>query len=103
MLIVNDMEQTKKFYQTVLGLHIIMDFGANITLTGGLSLQTKESYAEFIDKKENEIKLGGNDVEIYFEEDNFDAFVQKLEQFPEIQYVHPVKEHRVGPTSSSFL
>ena len=39
MLAVRDMERTVDFYKKVLGLHVIMDFGANKTLTGGLALQ----------------------------------------------------------------
>ena len=42
MIIVTDLENSKKFYKEVLGLRVIMDFGANITLTGGLCLQTKD-------------------------------------------------------------
>ena len=37
-----------EFYKNVFGLHVIMDFGANKTLTGGLALQTLETWQEFI-------------------------------------------------------
>lgn len=43
MLVVTDIEKSVTFYKKVLGLHIIMDFGANKTLTGGLALQTAET------------------------------------------------------------
>ena len=36
LLVVTDMERSKAFYREVLGLRVIMDFGANVTLTGGL-------------------------------------------------------------------
>lgn len=49
------------------------DIGANVTLTGGVALQTKESWKEFIHKNDNEITFNGNDAELYFEEDNFDS------------------------------
>ncbi len=45
-----------------------MDFGANKTLTGGLALQTVETYKNFIGT--NDISFGGNNFEIYFEEDD---------------------------------
>ena len=45
-----------------------MDFGANKTLTGGLALQTLETYKEFIGT--SDISFGGNNFEIYFEEDD---------------------------------
>ena len=38
MLVVSDMEKSKTFYKQVLGLRVIADFGANVTLTGGLAL-----------------------------------------------------------------
>ena len=39
MLVVTAIEKAKEFYKEVLGLRTIMDFGANVTLTGGVSLQ----------------------------------------------------------------
>lgn len=48
MLVVTDIDRSVEFYKKVFGLHIIMDFGANKTLTGGLALQTAETYKEFI-------------------------------------------------------
>ena len=68
MLVVTDIEKSVEFYKKVFGLHVIMDFGANKTLTGGLALQTVETYKDFIGK--SDISFGGNNFEIYFEEDN---------------------------------
>ncbi len=93
MLVVEDIDKSVAFYQNVLGLRVTMDFGANKTLTGGLCLQTLVSYKEFIGS--DEISFGGNNFEIYFEEDDFDAFAKRLEQF-DIEYVHPIKEHSWG-------
>ena len=96
LLVVSDMEKSKKFYKDVLNLRVIMDFGANVTLTGGLCLQTKETWMGFIDAKEEDIIFGGNNAEIYFEEDDFDAFAEKLKGIDDIDYVHPVIDHRWG-------
>ena len=95
LLVVTDMEASKKFYKEVLGLEVIQDFGANVTLTGGVCLQTKETWMDFINVKEDEIVFGGKNAEIYFEEDDFDAFVEKL-KMQDIEYLHPVLEHRWG-------
>ena len=64
MLVVTDIDKSAEFYKKVFGLHVIMDFGANKTLTGGLALQTVETYKEFI--VSSEISFGGNNFEIYF-------------------------------------
>lgn len=93
MLVVTDMEKTVEFYKRVLGLDVIMDFGANKVLTGGLALQTDETYRDFIGT--GEISFGSNNFEIYFEEDDFDQFTDKLKTC-DIEYVHPVKEHSWG-------
>mgnify|MGYP000784629226 CR=1 FL=1 len=45
MLVVSDIDKSFQFYKKALGLHVIMDFGANKTLTGGLALQTAETYS----------------------------------------------------------
>ena len=65
MLVVTDIDRSVEFYKKILGLHIIMNFGANKTLTGSLSLQNVETYKEFIGT--NDIYFGGNSFEIYFE------------------------------------
>jgi len=93
MLVVTDMDKTVAFYKRVLGLEVVMDFGANKTLTGGLALQTLETYKEFIDT--DDISFGGNNFELYFEEDDFDKFAHNLQKC-NVQYVHPVKEHSWG-------
>lgn len=93
MLVVTDMEKTVEFYKRVLGLDVITDFGANKVLTGGLALQTDETYRDFIGT--GEISFGSNNFEIYFEEDDFDQFTDKLKTC-DIEYVHPVKEHSWG-------
>lgn len=93
MLVVTDMDKTVAFYENVLGLQVVMDFGANKVLTGGLALQTLDTYREFIGT--DDISFGGNHFEIYFEEDEFDKFADNLRNC-NVQYVHPVKEHAWG-------
>lgn len=93
LLVVTDMDRSVAFYNEVLGLDIVIDFGANKTLTGGLALQTLETWKEFIGS--DDVSFGGNQMEIYFEENDFDSFAEKLKSF-DVDYVHPVQEHRWG-------
>ena len=60
MLVVTDIDKSVEFYKKVLGLHVIMDFGANKTLTGGLALQSLESWQEFIGTGKHIIEIGEN-------------------------------------------
>ena len=93
MLIVADIDKSVEFYKKVFGFRVIMDFGANKTLTGGLVLQTLDTWQEFIGTEA--VSFGGNSFEIYFEEDDFDKFAEKLKAF-DVEYVHPIKEHSWG-------
>lgn len=101
LITVKDIRKSIQFYQDVLGLEVICDFGANVTLTGGFSLQTLDSWKEFIQKQETEIMLGNNAGELYFEEDDMDAFLKKLEGF-DIEYIHPLMEHAWGQRGIRF-
>ena len=86
MLVVKDIDKSVEFYKQIFSLHVIMDFGANKTLTGGLTLQTEDTYKDFIGR---EIQFGGNDAEIYFEESDFDGFIEKLKGF-DVEYMKVV-------------
>lgn len=93
LLVVKDLQRSLNFYQKVLGLHKTADFGANVTLTGGISLQTEESWLDFIERKPSDLTYGGNASELYFETEDYDAFLTTLE---DVDLVHPPIEHRWG-------
>ncbi|MEG0663874.1 MAG: VOC family protein [Clostridia bacterium] len=96
MLVVKDIEKSKQFYKNILGLRVKMDLGVNVTLTGGVALQTQNSWKEFINKGDDVISYGGNNFELYFEETDFDVFIIKLKNMDNLNYVHPVFEHTWG-------
>ena len=75
---VRDMERALAFYRGVLGLEVVDDFGANVVLAGGLSLQTLETWAEFLDKPADDIRFGGNDAEIYYVAEDCAVFLGVL-------------------------
>jgi catechol 2,3-dioxygenase-like lactoylglutathione lyase family enzyme len=91
LIAVTEMERSKTFYKKHLGLNVEQDFGANVTLTGGIALQTLETWRGFI--AERDVRFGNNAAELYFEEDDFDGFVRKLDG---LQLVHPPYEHPWG-------
>ena len=78
LIAVTDMERSKAFYKKYLCLDVEVDFGANVTLTGGIALQTLDSWRGFIGGID--VSFKNNAVELYFEEDDFDTF-DKLFEF----------------------
>ncbi len=94
LIVVNDIEYSKAFYKDLFGLAVVMDFGENVVLTEGLTLQERKLWESFIGKK---IAVRGNDAELYFEENNIDQFLEKLEnsKYP-IEYLNKCMEHDWG-------
>ena len=93
LLAVSDMDRSLEFYSKLLGLSVELDFGANKTLTGGLVLQTLDTWQSFLGTKT--VSFGGNAAELYFEEEDFDSFLRKLDTCA-VDFVHPPKEHSWG-------
>lgn len=94
LIVVSDIEKSKAFYKELFGLFVLADFGENVILSEGLVLQEKKLWEKFIDKK---VSIGGNDSEIYFEENNIDQFRKKLDESDfNIEYINKCIEHEWG-------
>lgn len=93
LIAVEDMERSRRFYSEILGLAVIADFGANVTLEGGITLQTLDTWKTFI--RTDKVVLPNNAGELYFEEEDIDAFCARLKTF-NISYVHELFEHQWG-------
>lgn len=94
LIVVEDIERSKKFYQDLFGLRTLTDFGGNAVLTEGLALQDRKIWEKLIHKK---IACGDSDAELYFEENNMDDFIKKLEAYPEpVRYLNKLMEHGWG-------
>ena len=96
LYVIKDSEKTKAFYKEILGLRVITDFGANFVLTGGISFQTLDSWQNFIEKSTDDIYLNANNGEMYFESEDLDDFIKRLDSRDDIEYVHPLKTHDWG-------
>lgn len=94
LFVVEDIEKSKTFYTDLFGLMVVTDFGENVILTEGLVLQEKKLWEKFI---ESNVSVGGNDAELYFEENDIDGFLKKLEQSNfVIEYLNKCMEHHWG-------
>ncbi|MDP4183264.1 MAG: VOC family protein [Bacillota bacterium] len=91
VIAINDLDVSKKFYEDVLGQKIILDLGWNVVFSGGFAIQL--NFPEIISIDKNSVIRKSHNFELYFEEDDFDAFIRHLEKFDNIEYVHPPKKH----------
>ena len=94
LLVVKDIEKSKQFYHDLFGLDVILDNEGNVILTEGLVLQEKTIWKNFL---ERDIISESNSCELYFEEKNIEAFVEKLDKlYPDIKYVNRLMTHSWG-------
>lgn len=94
MIVVNDIEKSKKFYQNLFGLNVLVEYEGNLILTDGLVLQDKGVWEQATGRK---VIPENNASELYFEENNIEAFADKLENlYPETIYVNRLMTHSWG-------
>ena len=94
LIVVNDMEKAIKFYEDILGLHVILDQDGNVIMSEGLVLQDAKIWKEFLQK---DLVPKNHMTELYFEESDIERFVKKLEESDfEIEYVNELMEHSWG-------
>ena len=94
LIIVKDIEKAKQFYHDLFGLDVILDNDGNMILTEGLVLQDEAIWKKFLGK---DIIPRNHTCELYFEENDIEAFVQKLEKlYPSTEYVNRLMTHSWG-------
>ena len=100
LIVVKDIEKSKKFYHDLFGLDVILDNEGNVILTEGLVLQKEDIWKEFLEK---DIIPRNNSCELYFEEQDIEGFVERLEKlYPSIQYVNRLTEYSWGQKMVRF-
>ena len=63
LIVVKDIERSRKFYHDLFGLEMLLDNDGNMILTEGLVLQDEKIWKEFLKK---EIISQNNACELYF-------------------------------------
>ncbi|WKY44416.1 glyoxalase [Eubacteriaceae bacterium ES2] len=97
---VKDVKLSKQFYQDLFKLEVYQDYGINISF-GALSLQ--QEFDWLIGKPKESVLNKSHNMELYFEEVDFDSFIDKLEKRNDINYLdNGVKEASWGQRSIKF-
>ena len=94
LLAVKNMEKSKQFYTEVLGQKISMDVGANVTFRGNFALQ--QGFAELVGLDPASVKEKSHNAELYFDEDDIEAFDKRLREYKEVSLVHGIKQYPWG-------
>ncbi|MCR1988556.1 VOC family protein [Blautia coccoides] len=94
LISVADITAARKFYEDLFGLEVFQDYGRNIAFTCGLALQ--QDFDWLVDLPKEKILKKSNNAEIVFEEQDFDGFLNRLKEYPDIEYLGEVIEHSWG-------
>ena len=94
LIVVKDIEKSRKFYHDLFDIDLVLDNDGNMILTEGLVLQDEKIWKSFLDR---DIVPKSNSCELYFEEQDIEAFARKLEKlYPDIEYVNRLMTHSWG-------
>ena len=94
LIVVKDIEKSRKFYHDLFGIELVLDNDGNMILTEGLVLQDEKIWKRFLHR---DIIPKNHSCELYFEEQDIEAFIEKLERlYPAIEYVNPLMTHSWG-------
>jgi len=94
LIVVKDIEKSRKFYHDLFGMDLVLDNDGNMILTEGLVLQDDKIWRSFLDR---DIVPKSNSCELYFEEQDIESFIEKLERlYPTIEYVNQLMTHSWG-------
>lgn len=96
LIAVSNVDISRKFYEEFLNQKVKYDFGENITFEEGFAIQLKPHFANMVTVDEKNILSKSNNFELYFEEDDIDNFIKKLNKKQEIEIIHGLKQHPWG-------
>ena len=75
-------------------MELDQDYGINISFTCGLALQQEFDWLVGLPKEK--VLSHSNNMELCFEEMDFDGFLNRLRDYPQIEYLGDVFEHSWG-------
>lgn len=97
---VADVNTARRFYENLFGLEVAQDFGLNLAFTCGLTLQ--QDFDGLVRLPKDRVLKKSNNIELYFEELDFDGFLDKLKEHPYIEYLGGVVEQSWGQRAIRF-
>lgn len=103
VIFVRDIEISRKFYAGVLGMHIRLDFGKNVTFDGFSIWEINKNH--IIPEKLGSEKISGkisNKFELYFETEDIEDIINLLEN-NKVQLLHNIHEEPWGQRTVRFF
>lgn len=94
VLSVADIAAARRFYEELFGLEVWQDYGIDVAFTCGLVLQ--QHFGRLVGLSEECVLSRPCNMELYFEEEDFDGFLERLKRYPRIEWLGEPVEHAWG-------
>ena len=101
LIVVNDIETSRDFYENLLGQKVEYDHGDNVVFEGGFAIHLEEHYKSLLGKEHSRILKKSNNFELYFETDDIDGIYHKLREAG-VDLIHDIREQPWGQRVTRF-
>ena len=102
IILVEDLDLSRSFYEKVLKQKVVYDFGVNVSFEGGLAIQLRTHFKEIHKMKgSHNILYGTNNVELNFETVDLDEIYSELRKL-KVEFIHEIQEAPWGQRGITF-
>jgi len=92
IILVENLELSRNFYEKILNQKVIYDFGVNVSFEGGLAIHLRTHFEKIHKMKDLcKISYGSNSVELNFETEELDYIYNELKQL-KVEFIHEMQE-----------
>lgn len=101
LIVVNDIQVSRKFYEDVMGQKVKFDFGGDIRFEGDFSIHDKTHYRKLMENDSFSISQRSNSFELYFEEDEIENAFSRIKESG-VEIIHELREQPWGQRVARF-
>ncbi|WP_406656388.1 VOC family protein [Methanolobus sp. ZRKC2] len=101
LIVVNDIETSRDFYENLLGQKVEYDHGENVVFEGGFAIHLKEHYKSLLGQEHSRILKKSNNFDLYFETDDIGGIFHKLKDTG-VDLIHDIREQPWGQRVTRF-
>jgi catechol 2,3-dioxygenase-like lactoylglutathione lyase family enzyme len=91
LIAVEDIAESKKFYEMILNQKVKYDFGQNIQFEGGFTIHLRSHFKSLLGSELSDDETGSRNIELYFEDNDLTSIEKRLEKY-EVRFIHRIQE-----------
>jgi catechol 2,3-dioxygenase-like lactoylglutathione lyase family enzyme len=96
LIVVEDMAQSRQFYEQLLGQTVKFDFGVDVCFEGDFTIHLKSHFQSLLgDAAKYPITSKAHNTELYFDADDIESMYQRL-QAAGVEFIEGIREQPWG-------